>query len=1154
MKIFSEILKGMPQYDKLYEAYREDKLPVHLYGMSSGQKSHLIYTLLRQSGKKCLVVTTDEKEAGRIKNDLSFFFSQNVVHFKEKEYVFFDADAATRHREISRIKALCSIPDADAVVTTIDAICRYTLPKADFDALTTKLVCGDIMDFDVLAKKLVYMGYKRTSTVEGVGQFSIRGSILDIYSPLEDMPARIEFFDDEVDSLRYFDRESQLSVENAESIKICPVRELVYDDETRDKLINILSEEKNQNFYSDIEKISQARYITSIDKYYPLIKDRVSTLCEYIDDEFIVFFDEPSQMYEKNKINVTEQNEIIADLTDKGLLPKFKGEYMWDYAKTVSELTKHKTVSMSALSYSFPLVSPKDIISFTVKAGQSYMGNPELLAEDLKYRIDMGQRVIIAVNSKNRLTSLSKCLDDNGIFATLDLKGESFSERAGVTIVNGDISKGFEYPTIKVCIICENDIYGEQKNNRKSKAPRGDKDKKNAISGFDDIHKGDYVVHKFHGIGRYEGIAQLTVDKVTRDYLKIKYKGSDVLYVPANQLDVLHKYIGAEAESVKVNSLSTGQWHKTVSRVRKSVEDMAKQLIELYAKRKNTKGYKFDKDNEWQSQFEQEFAFTETPDQLSSIKEVKHDMESGICMDRLLCGDVGYGKTEVAIRAAFKCVMNSKQVAYLVPTTLLAQQHYNNFKQRMEPYGINVEMMSRFRSKKQNDETLKKLKSGMVDVVIGTHRIVQKDMDFKDLGLVIIDEEQRFGVAHKEKLKELKNNVDVLTLSATPIPRTLNMAMVGIRDLSVITTPPEDRFPVQTFIMEHNDSVIQNAIQKELQRGGQVFYLYNRVDGIEKRAEHIRNLVPDAVVEIAHGQMNSTQIESKMLSMLQGDIDVLVCTTIIETGLDISNANTIIIENAHRLGLAQLYQLRGRVGRSNRLAYAYLTYTKNAILDETARKRLEAIKDFTEFGSGFKIAMRDLEIRGAGNLLGSEQHGNMNLVGYDMYCNLLEEAVKELKGEEIVQDFETKVDIKIDAYIPETYIAEELQRIEMYKKISAIETEDDLHDTECELIDRFSDFPSSVANLMQVSYIKSLAHKAFITDIIQNDSGVRFTFNKKITYDTIADIIKEYKGKIMFSSGEKSYLLYKVDEDTVNNIKFLLQKLINTLQFDKLTL
>ena len=1152
MKIFSEFLKGMPEYGKLWDAYNENKLPVHLYGVASGQKSHLISTLLRQSGKKCLIVTTDEKEAGRIKCDLSFFFSKKVVEFKDKEYVFFDADVATRHREISRIKALCSISDADAVVTTIGAMCRYTLPKADFDAHKTKLKLGDIKDFDAFIKDLVYMGYRRTSTVEGIGQFSVRGSILDVYSPLENMPVRIEFFDDEVDSLRYFDGETQLSVENAESVSICPVKELLFDGDTENKLIKVLQETKNENFYGDIEKISQNRYIPSIDKYYPIIKESVSTLCEYIDDDFIVVFDEPSQMYEQNKADVDEQAEVIADMTQKGLLPVIKkGEYMADYAKIISLLSKHPMLSLSALSYTFPLVTVKDIISFTVRTGQSYMGKPALLAEDLKYRTQMGQSIIIAVKSKTRLASLYTYLAEEGILVTLDKKGDLSLVKNGVVLVEGNISKGFEYPLLKICVIGETDIYGEQKSEKKHISATGSKDKKNAITSFNDINKGDYVVHKFHGIGRYEGISQLTVDKITRDYLKIKYKGSDVLYVPASQLDVLHKYIGAEAESVKVNSLSTGQWHKTVSRVKKSVEDMAKQLIELYAKRKNTKGFKFDADNEWQAQFEQEFQYTETADQLTSINEVKQDMESGICMDRLLCGDVGYGKTEVAIRAAFKCVMNSKQVAYLVPTTLLAQQHYNNFKQRMEPYGINVEMMSRFRSKKQNDETLEKLKTGMVDVVIGTHRIVQKDMAFKDLGLVIIDEEQRFGVAHKEKLKELKHNVDVLTLSATPIPRTLNMAMVGIRDLSVIATPPEDRFPVQTFIMEHNDAVILNAIQKELQRGGQVFYLYNRVDGIEKRAEYIKKLVPDANVEIAHGQMNATQIENKMLSMLKGDIDVLVCTTIIETGLDISNANTIIIENAHRLGLAQLYQLRGRVGRSNRLAYAYLTYNKNAVLDETARKRLEAIKDFTEFGSGFKIAMRDLEIRGAGNLLGREQHGNMNLVGYDMYCNLLEEAIGELKGEEFVKDFETKVDIKVDAYIPQQYISEELTRIEMYKKISAIESEEDCREVECELIDRFSDFPKCVADLIQVSYIKSLAHKAMITDIIQNGENVRFTFDKKITYESIADVIKEYKGKIMFSSGEKSYIMYKTNEDTVNNIKFLLQKLIKALQFDK---
>ncbi|MBQ7901020.1 MAG: transcription-repair coupling factor, partial [Clostridia bacterium] len=714
-----------------------------------------------------------------------------------------------------------------------------------------------------------------------------------------------------------------------------------------------------------------------------------------------------------------------------------------------------------------------------------------------------------------------------------------------VVICEGSLERGFEYPTIRTVVVAEGDIFVR----RKKKKTRQAVSSKDKIRSFDELSIGDYVVHRVHGIGKYVGLTQHTVGNVIKDFLKIQYKGTDVLYIPTNQLDAIHKYVGAtEGVGVNLNSLNGTKWKNTVNKVKQSVEEMAGQLIKLYAARQSVPGHVFEPDTPWQKDFEDDFAYDETPDQLRCIEEIKADMEQGKCMDRLLCGDVGYGKTEVAMRAAFKCVMGGLQVAYLVPTTLLAQQHYNTFRSRMENYGINVELMCRFRTAKQMANTTERLKQGKVDVVIGTHRILSKDVEFKNLGLLIIDEEQRFGVGHKEKLKELKTNVDVLTLSATPIPRTLNMAMIGIRDLSVIANPPQNRYPVQTFVMEYNADVVKNAIERELVRGGQVYYLYNRVDNIESKAAKLRMLLPDAVIEVAHGQMTERQLESKMLDMMNGDIDVLVCTTIIETGIDIPNVNTMIIDNADMLGLSQLYQLRGRVGRSNTLAYAYLMYQGNKVLDETARKRLSAIREFTEFGSGFKIAMRDLEIRGAGNLLGKEQHGNMNLVGYDMYCTLLGEAVARLKGEKVEEKQEVQIELKIDVHIPDTYIDSEQQRFDMYKRISDIVTEEDYYNMQSELIDRFGDMPKSVENLLDCMYIRSLAEKLNIVSIVRNGNEVMFTIGDAISPEAIVTIMHEYKGKIMFSSGEKSYLNYKYDNNLLYNIKIILQKLINITQ------
>ena len=1142
---FPDALDTMPQYRALCECVEGGVSPVHTYGVSGSQKSHIIYSLCRRFGKKCLVIAANETQAGRIKDDLSFLFCSGVYNFPSREYMFYDADAANHGGEYARIKALHRMDSANAIVTTVKAMLQYTIPPQLLKRYTFGVKCGDILDVEQFCADLSTAGYKRVSTVEGMGQYSRRGSIVDVFCPLGKNPVRIEFFDDEVDSLREFDRENQVSIKNVDSFTIVPARELIYDRESLDTAVEKINGLKNENLRSDAEKLRSNHYIASGDKYMPLFYDSITTAADYLSDDYIVIYDEPSEMAESADVFCKETGEIIAQLLEKGLFPKTGREYFVSYSDMTSALSGRYILTVSALSYSTPEIKPREIVNITAKAMQNYNGNLDFLTEDIKYWKNNRYSTVIVLPQKNMIADMHTRLDDADISAVIWSDMDTMPPAGTVALCEGSLDRGFEYPSIKVAVVGEGDIFLRRK---KKKTPSG-ASSKDKIRSFDELSIGDYVVHRVHGIGKYVGLTQHTVGNVIKDFLKIQYKGTDVLYIPTNQLDVIHKYVGAtEGAGVAVNSLNGSKWNNTVKKVKQSVEEMAGQLIKLYAARQNASGHVFEADTPWQKDFEDDFAYEETPDQIRCIEEVKADMEQGKCMDRLLCGDVGYGKTEVAMRAAFKCVMGGLQVAYLVPTTLLAQQHYNSFRSRMENYGINVELMCRFRTPKQMAETTERLKQGKVDVVIGTHRILSKDVEFKNLGLLIIDEEQRFGVGHKEKLKELKHNVDVLTLTATPIPRTLNMAMIGIRDLSVLASPPQNRYPVQTFVMEYNGDVVKNAIERELARGGQVYYLYNRVDNIESKAAKLRLLMPDAVIEVAHGQMTERQLESKMLDMMNGDIDVLVCTTIIETGIDIPNVNTMIIDNADMLGLSQLYQLRGRVGRSNTLAYAYLMYQGNKVLDETARKRLSAIREFTEFGSGFKIAMRDLEIRGAGNLLGREQHGNMNLVGYDMYCSLLGEAVARLRGEKVEEKKDVLIELKIDVHIPDSYIDSEEQRFEMYKRVSDIVTEEDYYSMQSELIDRFGDMPKSVENLLDCMYIRSLAEKLNIESVVRNGKEVMFTIGDNISPEAIVTIMHDYKGKIMFSSGEKSYLNYKYENNLLYNIKIILQKLVNITQ------
>ncbi|MBE7038338.1 MAG: transcription-repair coupling factor [Ruminococcaceae bacterium] len=1147
MEALKKINKLYPELCAIENAINTKSTPVSISGTTGSQKNQLIYSTSQNTHKKAFIITSDEAYATKIKNDLESMSGKEVYLFDAKEYVFYDVDVSTKEIESKRINTLKSIENADFVVASALACMQYTLCEKEFKKYTKHIKISDIINPEALLSELINMGYKRVSTVEGECQFSKRGSILDIYLPGDTFGTRIEFFDDEIDTIRKFDIATQISHGQIDSFYLYPARELIFDEETKLDVIKKIKSQKNENLISDITKLEENGYFSSLDKYIPYFYKEIPTVFDYLSDDFLIFIDEPAQVLDKAKIYQQEQAEIITSMLEKGLFPKIKGDYSLTPEGLFEKALKNQVVFTNAVSHPSLGFNLKEIVNISAKTLPSYSGKSDFLIDDITYWKKNGYRIMLILSNEDKIKAVKNLLFENEIDAAISENLENLPEKGEVLLSVGFIEKSFEYPAIKTVVLSDNGVFAVQK--RKVKKVKADK--KNIIKSFDELKQGDYVVHNTHGIGQYMGIKELVVENVVRDYIKIKYRSGDFLYVPTNQLDLLHKYVGSEAKNVKLNKLGGIEWQKTTAKVKESVMELADDLIKLYAQRSEIKGYKFSPDTVWQKEFEDEFPYEETSDQLRCIEEVKKDMEDGKCMDRLLCGDVGYGKTEVALRAAFKCVSESFQVAYLVPTTLLAQQHYNTFKSRMDKYPIKVEMLSRFRTKKQQEEIIKKLKSGEIDVIIGTHRLLQKDIGFKNLGMLIIDEEQRFGVGHKESIKKLKNNVNVLTLSATPIPRTLNMALVGIRDLSVISEPPQNRYPVQTFVLERNEAVIENAISREMARGGQVYYLFNRVDGIEQKANEIAKMFPDKKVMTAHGKMSENTLEEIMLDFLNGDIDILICTTIIETGLDVANVNTIIIENADRLGLSQLYQLRGRVGRSNRLAYAYLTYEKMKVLDSVAQKRLQAIKEFTEFGSGFKIAMRDLEIRGAGNLLGKQQHGNMNLVGYDMYCMLLESAVAELKGEKTQLAFETNIDLKISAYIPKEYITDENIRIDMYKKIAQICDEEDVLNITDELIDRFGTFDENVANLIDIAFIKSLCQKLEITDITEKDGQVFFTINQNVNPKVIVEILSDKTHKLMFSSGEKSYLGYKIQDNMLSNIKIILQKMLKlTLEAD----
>lgn len=1082
MKAFIEPLQNLAEFEQIQKCAGENRGILEISGCIESQKVHMMYGL---SGlfPSHLILAEDEKRAKEIYEDYRFY-DKEVYYYPAKDLLFFQADIHGNlliRQRMQVIKALLE-KERITVVTSIDGCMDFLLPLEEIKKSLIHYESDSPIDLDKLKDSLVALGYERVGQVEMPGQFSVRGGIIDIYSLTEENPWRIELWGDEIDSIRSFDAESQRSLENLDEITIYPA----------------------------VEKIGE--------------KDMVSFLEYFPGEKSILFLDEPNHLVEKGMAVEEEYLQSRMHREERGE-QKLPDNWLCRFETLQKKLNQYNCVALCALEPKRGKWKITEKFDITVKTVSSYNSSFELLVKDLLQYKKQGFQIALLSGSRTRAERLAKDLQAEGLNAFYSTDYDRLIQPGEIMVAYGHAKKGFEYPLIKFALMTETDIFGqEQKKKKKKKNYNGQR-----IQDFAELSIGDFVVHEKHGLGIYRGIEKVEVDKIVKDYIKIEYRGGSNLYILATQLDALQKYSGADtAKAPKLNKLGGQEWNKTKSRVRGAVKNIAKELVELYAVRQEKEGYVCGPDTVWQREFEEMFPYEETEDQLNAIEDTKRDMESTKIMDRLVCGDVGYGKTEVALRAAFKAVQESRQVVYLVPTTILAQQHYNTFVQRMKEFPVKVELLCRFRTPAQQKKAIEGLKKGQVDIVVGTHRVLSKDIEFKNLGLLIIDEEQRFGVAHKEKIKQLKKDVDVLTLTATPIPRTLHMSLIGIRDMSVLEEPPMDRIPIQTYVMEYDEETVREAINRELRRGGQVYYVYNRVTDIAEVALRISKLVPDARVDFAHGHMSERELEQVMYGFINGEIDVLVSTTIIETGLDISNVNTMIIHDSDRYGLSQLYQLRGRIGRSNRTSYAFLMYRPNMVLRETAEKRLAAIREYTDLGSGFKIAMRDLELRGAGNLLGAQQHGHMNAVGYDLYCKMLSEAVKEAKGIHTMEDFETSVDLNIDAFIPDTYISNEFQKLDIYKRIAGIENQNDYDDMLEELLDRFGEPPKAVLNLLAIAKMKAMAHQAYVTEIKQTGKEIRITLYEKAKINPagIPALMDKYRRRLQFKTDKEPKFLF----------------------------
>ena len=1164
-EVFANPLVDLAEYTDMKQDMDKGKGPVQVSGVTDSQKVHVMHELSKDNPWR-LVVTYDDTRAKEIFDDFSYF-EPNTWLYPARDLLFYSSDIhgnlLTRQR-MQVFKHLLE-DEGGVVVTTVDGLMDHLLPLSMIKESCLNIMVGQTLDMEEIKHLLTGMGYERMGQVDGMGQFSVRGGILDVFPLTEEVPVRIELWGDEVDSIRSFDAESQRSIQQMDEVTIYPAAELILTKKDIEEGILCLEadEKKQEKAFRDQKKPEEAQRIRravgelveslkegfdvqTLDAYIRYFcKDTVSFL-DYMKEVgakvtlvssttetgkqtsgLALILDEPQRMKEKAETVETEFRESMSHRLEQGYILPGQADLLFSSKTVLAECHTPHSIFMTGLDQRLPGMTVKAKYSLTGKNLNSYQNSFEILIKDLtKWKKD-GYRVVLLSASRTRASRLAGDLREYDLRAFCPEDAGRPVAPGEILVTYGKLHKGFEYPLIKFVVITEGDMFGVEKRKKKRKKYSYEGKK---ISSFSELSVGDYVVHESHGLGIYKGIEKIEPDHVIKDYIKVEYGDGGNLYLPATRLEGIQKYAGADAKVPKLNKLGGTEWTKTKTKVRTAVREIAKELVELYAARQDAEGFQYGPDTVWQKEFEEMFPYDETDDQLTAIDDTKRDMESKKIMDRLICGDVGYGKTEIALRAAFKAVQEEKQVVYLVPTTILAQQIYNTFVQRMKDFPVRVDMMSRFRTPGEMKKTVEGLKKGYVDIIVGTHRVLSKDVQFKNLGLLIVDEEQRFGVTHKEKIKQMKQNVDVLTLTATPIPRTLHMSLIGIRDMSVLEEPPVDRVPIQTYVMEYNDEMIREAIHRELGRGGQGYYVYNRVNNIDEVANHVASLVPDANVAFAHGQMNEHQLEKIMLDFINGDIDVLVSTTIIETGLDIPNANTMIIQDADRLGLSQLYQIRGRIGRSNRTSYAFLMYKRDKMLKEDAEKRLQAIREFTELGSGIKIAMRDLEIRGAGNILGAEQHGHMEAVGYDLYCKMLNEAVIALKGgQEEEETFETVVDCDIDAFIPDGYIKNEYLKLDVYKRISAIETDDEYMDMQDELIDRFGDIPKSVDNLLRVAELKALAHRAYVTEVDINTQEIRIELYPKAKLDVtgIPALIAGYKTALRFAQGEKPVLFYQ---------------------------
>ncbi len=1139
-------LRELGEYEDIQKQLNTQQGKVSISGCVDSQKLHMVYGLTEKYDVK-LIVTYSDMKAKELLDDCKLYCRESY-YFPAKDLIFYQADIHSNQLIKERVAVLRKLLEGEpiTIVTTFSALMAHQLPLSVWQENVIEIEEGGIAEEAAIARQLVKMGYEKNYQVEAPGQFSVRGGIVDIFDLTRENPIRIELWGDEVESIRSFDIESQRSIEKLTEVSIYPATELILSKKALEDGLARMEKDckKSAAFFREgtkpeeahrleqavaelKEQVTQFQSFVNLESYIGYFYEETQSLVDFVADrKLCICLDEPARIEEHANAVELEFRESMSTRAEKGYILPEQMNVLYGAREIYARLDKNRLLALSTMEYKGFPVKFQNRYAVNARNVSSYNNSFPELVKDLSHYKKNGYRVLLVSASSTRAKRLATDLMDEGLNAFYSDNSQRELQPGEIMTFYGNVLKGFEYPMLKFVVISESDIFGKQ--NRKKKKKKVYEGQK--IRDFSDLKIGDYVVHENHGLGIYKGIEKVEVDKVVKDYIKIEYRDGGNLYILATGLDVIQKYASADAaKRPKLNKLGTQEWTKTKSKVKSAVNEVAKDLVELYAVRQEKQGFAFGHDTVWQQEFEEMFPFEETQDQLLAIEATKADMESSRIMDRLICGDVGYGKTEIAIRAAFKAVQDGKQVAFLVPTTILAQQHYNTFVQRMKDFPVRIDMLSRFRTAGEQKKTLEDLKKGLVDIVIGTHRLLSADVKYKDLGLLIIDEEQRFGVRHKEKIKQVKDTVDVLTLTATPIPRTLHMSLVGIRDMSVLEEAPNERQPIQTYVMEYNEEMVREAIVRELSRQGQVYYVYNRINNIAEITDRIQALVPEATVAYAHGQMKEHELEKIMYGFINGEIDVLVSTTIIETGLDISNVNTMIIHDSDNMGLSQLYQLRGRVGRSNRTSYAFLMYKRDKMLKEVAEKRLQAIKEFTDLGSGFKIAMRDLEIRGAGNLLGERQHGHMEAVGYDLYCKMLNEAVKTLKGtKKLAEDFNTYVDMDVDAFIPPSYIVNEAQKLDIYKRIASLENEAECEDMKAELLDRFGNVPKSVDNLIRISLIRVQAHERYVTEIKGKIGCITFYMEPyaPVHVEKLPQLLDKYKNTLQFSAkGTPNFVL-----------------------------